>query len=247
MKLSKINAALGKLAVATVVAVGAVSAAQAATWATSAPYGSTSMNGYNFYNDVWGSGAGPQTIWVNSPSDWGVWANHPNTGGIKSYPNITKYLGRRISQIGNLTVHTQTTLPSSGAWEATYDIWDTNHRYEIMLWLNYTGTPQGCGNVKPISYNWTSGGCAIPATQVNVGGKTWNVYRGSNGANTVYSFLALNKSNTNDLDVKAILNWLKNNGWMGDEIMGDMQFGFEITSSSGGMNFGSQNFGVNFW
>jgi xyloglucan-specific endo-beta-1,4-glucanase len=241
------KAILRKLAIGTVIAIGAASAAQADTWSSSAQYGGTSMGGYTFNNDVWGGGAGPQTIWVNSPTDWGVWSNQPNTGGIKSYPNITKYLGRPISQIGNLKVHTQTTVPSGGAWEAAYDIWDTNHRYEIMLWLNYTGTPQGCGNVKPISYNWTSGGCAIPVTSVYVGGKNWNVFRGTNGANNVYSFLAQNKSNTNDVDVKAILNWLKNSGWMGDVTMGDMQFGFEITSSSGGMNFGSQNFGVSFW
>jgi xyloglucan-specific endo-beta-1,4-glucanase len=234
-----------KLALAAILAIGAASAAQAANWSTSDRYGSTTRDGYTFYNDVWGSGAGPQTLWVNSASDWGVWANHSG-GGIKSYPNMTKYLGRRISQIGNLTVHTETTVPSGGAWEATYDIWDVNHRYEIMLWLNYTGTSDGCGNVKPISYNWTSGGCAIAATKINVGGRSWTVYRGSNGSNQVFSFLAQNKSNNTNVDVKALLNWLKNNGWMGDETMGEMQFGFEITSSPGGMNFGSHNFSANF-
>lgn len=241
------NATFRKLALGAVLVLGTASTVLAANWATSAQYGSTTRDGYTFYNNIWGGGAGPQTIWVNSASDWGVWANHPNSGGIKSYPNMTKYLGRRISQIGNLAVHTQTTVPAGGAWAATYDIWDTNHRYEIMLWLNYTGTPQGCGNVKPISYNYGSNGCALPVTSVNVGGKSWYVYRGTNGANQVFSFLAHNKSNTNDIDVKAILNWLRNNGWMGDEVMGEMQFGFEITSSQGGMNFGSQNFRVNFW
>lgn len=235
-----------KLALGAILAIGAASAAQGATWATSDRYGSTNMDGYTFHNNVWGSGGGPQTIWVNSASDWGVWANHSG-GGIKSYPNMTKWLNRRISQIGNLAVHTETTVPSGGAWAATYDIWDVNHRYEIMLWLNYTGTSEGCGNVKPISYNWGSNGCAIPAARIYVGGKNWTVYRGSNGANQVFSFLAQNKSNTNDVDVKALLNWLRNNGWMGDEMMGEMQFGFEITSSQGGMNFGSRNFRVNFW
>jgi hypothetical protein len=241
MRTSKLN----KLAAAALAI--AATAAYAATWWTSDKYGSYSNWGYTFYNDVWGSGAGPQTLWVNSPTDWGVWADHPNTGGIKSYPNITKYLGRNISQIGNLTVHTETTVPSGGAWEATYDIWDANHRYEIMLWLNYTGTPDGCGNVKPISYNWSSSGCAIPVTKVYVGGKNWVVYRGSNGSNLVYSFLAQYKNNTTDVDVRAILNWLRSQGWMGDEYMGELQFGFEITSSAGGMNFGSKNYNLNFW
>lgn len=134
--------------------------------------------------------------------------------------------GWRFSSWGHLARQGVVGVPDRP--KATYDIWDTNHRYEIMLWLNYTGTPDGCANVKPISYNW-------------------HVYRGTNGANSVYSFLALYKNNSNDVDVKALLNWLKNNGWMGDEVMGEMQFGFEITSSAGGMNFGSQNFNVNFW
>jgi xyloglucan-specific endo-beta-1,4-glucanase len=240
------NSKLTKLGAAAL-AFAAVSTANAATWGSSDQWASYSNWGYSWYNNVWGSGAGPQAIWVNSVTDWGVWSDQPNTGGIKSYPNITKYLGRNISQIGNLQVHTETTLPSSGAWEATYDIWDVNHRYEIMLWLNYTGTPEGCGNVKPISYNWTSSGCAIPVAHIFVGGKNWYVYRGTNGSNYVYSFLAQYKKDVTDIDVKALLNWLKDNGWMGDEYMGDLQFGFEITSSAGGMNFGSKNYSVSFW
>jgi xyloglucan-specific endo-beta-1,4-glucanase len=243
----KMKNAFRNFAIAATLATCAAPSAQAATWSSNAQWGTYTNWGYTWNNDIWGSGAGPQTIWVNSVTQWGVWADHPNTGGIKSYPNITKHLNRYISQIGNLTVHTETTVPSDGAWEATYDIWDSNHRYEIMLWLNYTGTPQGCGNVKPISYNWSSSGCAIPVTKVNVGGKSWYVYRGNNGSNNVYSFLAEYKTNTADLDIKAILNWLKNNGWMGDVYMDELQFGFEITSSSGGRNFGSNNYTVNFW
>jgi xyloglucan-specific endo-beta-1,4-glucanase len=236
------------LAVAAVLATCAASAAQAATWASSDKWGSYSTNGYSFSNDVWGSGAGPETIWVNSVSDWGVWSDQPNTGGIKSYPHISRYIGKRISQLGGLTSHMQATTPSSGAWESTYDIWDTNHAYEIMLWMNYTGTSSGCGNVKPISYNWNSSGCAIPVYwNVSVGGSTWNIYRGNNGGNMVFSFLRTSKTNYADVNIKDILNWLKNNGWMGDVTMGEVQYGFEITSSSGGMNFGSQNFNVNSW
>ena len=34
-------------------------------------------NGYTLNNDVWGSGAGPQTIWARTGTNWGVIANHP--------------------------------------------------------------------------------------------------------------------------------------------------------------------------
>jgi zinc protease len=77
-----------------------------------------------------------------------------------------------------------------------------------------------------------------------VGGATWNVYRGHNGANMVYSFLRTTKTNNTTINVLAILNYLKNLGWMSDLVVGDVQYGFEITSSSGGMNFGSKNFSV---
>ena len=230
---------------AAILATCAAVNAQAATWASSAQYGSYSSGGYTFNNDVWGSGAGPQTIWVNSPADWGVWSDQPNTGGIKSYPHINYYVGKSISSLSRLTSNVSATTPAGGAWESTFDIWDTNRAYEIMLWLNYTGTSSGCGNVKPISYNWTSGGCAIPVYQnVNVGGSTWNIYRGSNGANQVFSFLRTSKTNNTAIDVLAILRWLNGQGWMGNVTVGDVQYGFEITSSAGGMNFGSHNFSV---
>jgi hypothetical protein len=229
------------LVLATVCAIPA----QAATWSTTAQYGSTTMGAYNFNNDVWGQGAGPQTLWVNSPTDWGVWSDQPNTGGIKSYPHISYYVGKSLGSLSRLTSVVSATTPSGGAWESTYDIWDTNHAYEIMLWLNYTGTSAGCGNVKPISYNWTAQGCAIPVyTNVNVGGATWNVYRGTNGNNMVFSLLRTSKTNNTTVDVLAIMRYLQNLGWMGNVTVGDVQYGFEITSSSGGMNFGAQNFSV---
>jgi len=114
-----------------------------------------------------------------------------------------------------------------------------------MLWLNYTGTSAGCGNVKPISYNWTAQGCAIPVyTNVSVGGATWNVYRGNNTANDVFSFLRTTKTNNTTVDIKAILNYLVGLGWMGNVTVGQVQFGYEITSASGGLDYHTKNFSV---
>lgn len=46
-------------------------------------------------------------------------------------------------------------------------------------------------------------------------------------------------------DVLAVLNWLKNTkGWFGDITLGNVQFGYEITSSSGGLNFTTNSFSV---
>jgi Glycosyl hydrolase family 12 len=222
-----------------------------AVWSSSAQYASWSNGGYTIYNDVWGSGAGYQSIWANSYSNWGVWANHPNTGGIKSYPNCTKYVGRQLSQLGSCTSYFNATTPSGGAWESTYDIWDGNKANEIMLWMNYTGNTDGSGNVKPISYNWNASGNPMPVyTNQSIGGHTWNVFRGNNGKNNVYSFLRTSKTNSGTVDVKAMLNWIKGRGWIGDVMLGDVQYGFEITSCYGtngsGMNFTTNSYSVSF-
>lgn len=235
-------------------------AAHAATWGASSPaicsgpspnlHASWSYAGYNFNNDVWapsgGTCAGAQTIWANSNTRWGVWSDQPNTGGIKSYPHISRTINKAVGSLSKLSTTGSTTLPSSGAWESTFDVWTGNNSHEIMIWLNCTGTPSGCGNVKPISHNWSSTGCALPVyTNVYLSGAYWNVFRGYNGANRVYSFLRTSKTSSTSVDVLSILNYLKNKVyWVGNETVGDVQDGYEVTSSYGGMNFNSSGFTV---
>jgi hypothetical protein len=219
-----------------------------AAWGSSDRWASWSNGGYTLYNNIWGSGAGPQTIWANSYSNWGVWANHPNTGGIKAYPNSTRYVGRRLSSLGSLTSSFNLSLPSGGAWTAAYDIWDSSNQHEIMLWLNYTNNSDGSGNIKPISYNWNSSGNPVPTHwNVSIGGHTWNVFRGHNGGNNVYSFLRTSKTSSGTVDVRAIMNWIRARNWFGDVTVGNVQLGYEITSSNGGMNFVTNSYSVSFW
>ena len=219
-----------------------------AAWGSSDRWASWSNGGYTVYNNVWGSGAGPQSIWANSYSNWGVWANHPNTGGIKSYPNSTRYVGRRLSSLGSLTSNFNVSVPSGGAWNAAYDIWDSSHQHEIMLWMNYTNNSDGSGNIKPISYNWNSSGNPVPTHwNVWIGGHSWNVFRGNNGGNNVYSFLRTSKTSSGTVDVRAIANWIKSQGWFGDITVAEVQMGYEITSSNGGMNFITNSYSVSYW
>ncbi|MGQ4429488.1 MULTISPECIES: glycoside hydrolase family 12 protein [unclassified Streptomyces] len=213
---------------APVVALGATVAlasapASAAVWSSCDQWGSTTLNGYTLYNDIWGSGAGSQCIWANSGTNWGVNANHPNTGGIKAYPNAKKVIGKSITSLGSLKSSYNVTVPSSGAYNTSYDIWDTNYAYEIMLWVNRTGA------VGPLG---TSQG------SLTLGGSTWTVYKGNNGANDVFSFVRSSNSSSGTIDILPILKWIKDTkGWFGNVTIGDLQFGFEITSSSGGLAF----------
>ncbi|WP_203183680.1 GH12 family glycosyl hydrolase domain-containing protein [Streptomyces pratensis] len=209
----------------------AAAPAHAAIWTSSEQWGNyTTSDNYILYNNIWGSGAGTQSIWANSSSNWGVTANHPNTGGIKSYPNAKKIVNKPISSLSSLTSGYNVTVPSSGAYNTSYDIWDTDYDYEVMLWVNHNGA------VGPLG---TSQG------RVTLGGHTWDVYKGSNGANEVFSFLRTSDSSAGTVNILPILKWIKDTkGWWGNETIGDVQFGYEITSSSGGLNFTTNGFNV---
>ncbi|GAA3756155.1 glycoside hydrolase family 12 protein [Salinactinospora qingdaonensis] len=203
--------------------------AHAAAWSSSDRWGTWTDQGYILYNNVWGSGHGYQGIWANSYHEWGVYADHPDTGGVKSYPNVTWNVDRRISEITDLTSSFEVDVPNGGAYATSYDIWDVNHDYEIMLWMNQHGPVGPLGSYQ---------------TTTSVGGHTWNVYRGSNGANEVFSFIRTSDTSAATVDIEAVLDWLDNAGWMGDVILGDVQFGYEITSSAGGLEFVTNDYAV---
>lgn len=227
-----IRLAVGALVTALLAAVLAFVAgpAQAAVWSSSDRWSTWSGDGYTLYNNVWGSGYGPQTIWANSPSNWGVWANHPDTGGIKSYPNATRYIGKRVSALGATTSSFNVSVPTSGvAFTTAYDIWSSDHAHEIMLWMNKYGAVGPLGSLQ---------------TRASVGGHTWDIYRGSNGSNQVYSFIRTENTNAGTVDIRAIAQWISARGWFGDVTIGDVQLGYEITSSAGGKDFVTNSFSV---
>ncbi|GAB2823567.1 hypothetical protein GCM10027073_61880 [Streptomyces chlorus] len=229
--LSRIGTVLAAPALALGITVGVASApAHAAIWSSCDQWGNTTLNGYILYNNIWGSGAGSQCVWANSGTNWGAWANHPGTGGIKSYPNAKKVVNKPIDSLRSLTSSYNVTVPSAGAYNTSYDIWDTDYDYEIMLWVNQYGP------VGPL------GG---PQGTVSLGGHTWNVYKGDNGANEVFSFLRTSHSTSGTVNILPILDWIKDTkGWMGNETIGDVQFGYEITSSPGGLDFRTNNLTV---
>lgn len=213
-------------AVAGVALILGASAASAAVWSSSAQYASWSNGGYTLYNDVWGSGAGAQTIWANSYSNWGVWSDQPNTSGVKSYPDVSKsFGGAAVSSFGSITSSFNDTMPSTGDFESAYDIWADGNADEIMIWT-YTQ------NVGPLgSYQ----------TTVSIGGSSWNVYRGSNGSNAVFSFVRTSNETSGSVDIKGTFSWLSSAGWLSNATLDTVDFGWEITST----NNTGENFQVN--
>lgn len=225
----KLISVVAAAATALLLAVTAAPA-HAAVWQSSDRWGTWSSGGYTLYNNIWGSGYGTQTIWANSPSNWGVHADHPNTGGIKSYPNATRYIGRRVSALGATTSTFNVSVPTSGiAFTTAYDIWSSDNAHEIMLWMNKYGPVGPLGSLQ---------------TTTSVGGHTWSIYRGSNGANQVYSFVRTSNTSSGTVDVRAIAQWIRAQGWFGDVTIGNVQFGYEITSAAGGKDFVTNSFSV---
>ena len=210
-----------------------------AAWVDSGQWASWTSNGYTLYNNIWGSGAGTQTIWARTGTNWGVVADHPRTSGVKSYPNTGRTLNRTLSSLRSMTSTFNVSVPSGGDYSTTYDIWADNHAYEVMIWTNQAGA------VGPIAERYDADG-AVPAVRnLSVGGHTWNVYRGSNGANAVFSFIRTNTS-AGSIDLLAVLNWLRTNNWWGDVTIGEAQFGFEITGTAGRSGFVVNNFSLDY-
>jgi hypothetical protein len=213
----------------------AAAPAQAAVWHNCDQWGNTSLNGYTLYNNIWGQGAGAQCTWANSGTNWGVWADHPNTGGIKSYPNAKKVVNKTITGMSSLNSSYRVKVPATGAYNTAYDIWDTDYDYEVMLWMNHNG---------PVGPLGTAQGSAT------LGGHSWNVYKGrvtnpDGSYHEVFSFVRTSDSTSGTVNVLPILKWIKDTkGWWGNETIGDVQFGFEITSSAGGLEFVTENLTV---
>lgn len=219
------------------------SSGQAQNFSSCDQWATWQVNGYTIYNNIWGSGAGTQCIWAYSQSNWGVTADHPNTSGIKSYPNVDLDVNYTISSMPTITSAFNVTRPGSGSYNSAYDIWYNNYAYEVMLWVNWNGS------MGPISYNYGCSGypstaCPV-ATNISVGGHTWNLYAGTNGSATVYSFLRTSNTNSGTVNITQISQWLANNGYFSSSTnLHEIQFGFEISQSAGGLSFTVNSYSV---
>jgi hypothetical protein len=206
-------------------------------WCSNAQYGQMNMGEFTMYNNAWGAANGQgQYTQANSSSDWSSFGTYPETGGVKSYPNASLEMsGKTISTLGTCTSSFNVTVPSTGSYESAYDIWVPS---EIMLWMNKNGA------VGPIAQGWNDDGTPIPAaTNVTVGGHTWDVYHG--GSNVV-SFVRQGNINSGTVDILAILNWTAAQGWISNTSnLGKFQWGFEITSAPGGLNFVNNSYSIN--
>ena len=215
---------------------GAVPSGITADWCSCAQWGALNKGAAAYYNDIWGSGPGPQCIWV-AGGKWGATANHPSGGGAKSYPHIAYVPGTVISAIKTYSSSFDVTVPTSGAWEAEYDILVKNSsgkQTEIMLWMNFTR-----GTVSPASD-------AGSVSNVSVGGHAWDVSYSSVGENNVVSLLRTSNTNSGTVDIKAILDWIiaNKNFFDSSYTLDQVQFGFQIVTDGAPQSFVVNGFSI---
>jgi hypothetical protein len=231
----------------TVTCPGAVPAGITSVWCSCDQWGEKTSGSDTYYNDIWGSGPGPQCIWLGDSGAWGLASQHPTTSGIKSYPNVSLSPQKAISSFNTYTSSFEVIVPNGGAYETAYDLWvkgATSARIEIMLWMTYRG------GVQPIAKAYDGSGAVADVTNVTVGGHTWNVYYGSNGANDVASFLRTSTTSSGTVDIKAILAWLIANNtssyakFDASYTLDQVQFGHEITSDGATQAYVTKSFSV---
>ena len=173
------------------VAVVAASPAQAAVICDQ--YGFTTAGSYTIMNNRWGTSA---TQCISTSSNGFTITQQDGVGNTSgsptAYPAI--YIGchytrcspgsplpKQISTIGSAPSSITYTYVS-GTYDAAYDIWldpaaktDGVNQTEIMIWFNRQGSIQPIGS---------------QVATATVGGRSWAVWSGNNGANNVISYLA---------------------------------------------------------
>jgi hypothetical protein len=168
---------------------------------------------YCVYNNLWGENAGQQCIYATSTTNWYVRSTQSG-GGVKTYPNSSREMGSENVTIGSLTSCTSTmntSGPGNGDYCTAWDIWAPE---EVMIWINKYGDVSPWG-----SYVETA----------SIGGTTWDVYK-----NGYPGFVAQSNRNSMTVDIKAILDYCVNKGWLSSSgVIEKIQGGFEITSTDG--------------
>ena len=77
-------------------------------------------------------------------------------------------------------------------------------------------------------------------------GRRWGGHDGGVPRRAVHSFVRTDNTTSGSVDILAVLNWLHGAGLLDDATVGDVRFGFAITSTGlgGSLNFSTTGFSV---
>lgn len=215
-------------------------------------YASTVIQGrYVVQNNRWGT-TSTQCLDVTDTGFRIVQADGTATnGGPKSYPSVFygchytncspgTNLPAQLSSISSAPTSVSFSYVDNAVYDAAYDIWldptprkDGVNKTEIMVWYHQTSP------VQPI-------GSRVATT--NIGGRSFDVWTGSNGSNDVISFVATSAMSSWSFDVKAFADETVRRGMaQSNWYLTSVQAGFEpwqngvglaVTSFSSSVNLG---------
>jgi len=214
-------------------------------------FGTTTIGGrYTVMNNRWGTSA-EQCINVTD-SGFSITRQQGvgNTSGAPvSYPAVyygchyTKCspgtnLPIQVSAISSANSSISYSYVSGATYDAAYDIWldpsprtDGVNAMEIMIWFNRQGSIQPIGSV---------------VGTTTIGGRSWEVWRGSNGANNVISYVAPSALASWNFSVLDFINDVKNRGAITNSwYLTSIQAGFEPWIGGAGLAVNSFSATVN--
>ncbi|MFE9423813.1 hypothetical protein ACFYNO_12725 [Kitasatospora sp. NPDC006697] len=195
--------------------------AQAQVYSTCDQYGSYTQGTWTVYNDVWGQNHGQQCLTVNSIKSWSI-ATTQSGGGVKSYANTSVQPRTPLAQLNSAGFwYNTSSTPTSGSdyWDWTSDIWSTGNQDEIMAFTSWNGETGGWG--RQVASNVTIGGILYTS-----------VWQADPGWNVLQAFPA-QQSNTGTIDASALWRWAASRNLLRNTTLQTMQFGIEVTSTSG--------------
>jgi hypothetical protein len=160
------------------------------------------------------------------------WGNC-SSGGLATSPVQASNLGT-----GKVITSWSTAQTGSGAYDVAYDIWFNQtstttgqpNCMELMVWLNHNG------NVQPFG--------SEVATNVSIGGHSYNVWEGSNKTwNTVSYAMTTGTGSVSNLDLGPLARDAISRGYMSSSCwLIDVEAGFELWQ--GGAGLATKSFSV---
>jgi hypothetical protein len=197
-------------------------------------YGTSTIGGkYVVMNNRWGTSES-QCINVTS-TGFAITAQAgvgSTSGSPVSYPAV--YLGchytkcspssplpKQVSAITSATSSISYTYVSGATYDASYDIWldptaktDGVNQQEVMIWFNRQGAIQPIGKAE--------------TAKATIGGRSWEVWTGSNGSNQVISYVAPDPIASWSFSVLDFINDVKTRGSVTSSwYLTSIQAGFE--------------------
>lgn len=239
---------LTAVATAAVLAVVPATPAQAAT--TCAAFGTITLNKYYVNNNLWGqnSGTGSQCVsdtangsTIGWNTSW-TWANQPSQ--VKSFSSSVlgwhwgwktsgTELPVRLNAGRDIFTETRYRVSGNGTMNVAYDLWlhdipnpdwPNNPTDEIMIWTYRSGGAGPLGTLQG---------------SVNIGGATWDLYRGNIGWN-VFSFIRRSNATSFTLHLQDFLNNLIGRGWVPNtKYLSSIEHGTEVFVGTGRLDVDS--------